>query len=103
MRCGWLPSEEWEPWDEKNPAVPPIVGDVPYPLRVCPGWVVRQPAVVEACQAHASFKQGCFESFHPSAANSLCEAVLVVEQSFNRYEAYRIKERERMRREKGDG
>jgi len=96
MHCGWMPREEWAVWrTPQERGLPPAIGPVTYDLDVCPGWLVRQPAVVEAAQAHAAYDKGSMETFFPEAASSLLEGVQAMSQSLNRFQSWKLKESRR--------
>ncbi len=88
MYCGWLGKDLWP----KEPQQPLLVGQVQYDAPMCPGWVVRQPAVVEAAQAYSARKDGCLGDYFPEPSNALLEAVDVTAMSFNSYESAKLKE-----------
>lgn len=71
--------------------LPKKIGSVSYELNICPGWVVRQPTVVQCAQAYSAFDKGEMNTFFPNASNLLLEGVLVACQSFNAFHSERIK------------
>lgn len=84
-----MDASEWsEPCE-----LPRKIGSTKYELNVCPGWLVRQPAVIEAAQAYAAFDKGEMSTFFPEPSNALLEGVLVASQSFNAYHCERLKEK----------
>ena len=91
--CGYLPREEWT--GEKPNFDRPFIGrpeakehqvDISK-LPVCPGWVVRQPAVLSAAQACAALEKGELATYYPNAASVLLEAALLMLSSFNMYQS----------------
>ncbi len=59
----------------------------------CPGWLVRQAAVVEGARAWAARKDGCLGDYFPDPYNAVLEAADVATQAFARFEAAKLKER----------
>lgn len=53
--------------------------------NVCPGWAVRQPVVVEACQAYQAFSKQAFDSMYPDPSQALCEGVIELSRAFDEY------------------
>jgi len=95
MHCGWIPEEEWEPWRKpEDRAIPTQIGPSPYRLNVCPGWVVRQPAVVEAAQAYGPYEKGAMAAYYPPdvTANNVYEGAQAVAHSFNKFQNWKLKE-----------
>jgi hypothetical protein len=92
MHCGFLPQETWRPCE-----LPPVMGarghevDL-HELGVCPGWLTRQPAVLEATQACAVLRHGELRTFFPDEQNALLEGAMLAQQSFSLYELHKTKE-----------
>lgn len=84
MWCGWLPRETWP----EAPDLPkyPIDGEVQCP-PVCPGWLQRQPLVVETAQAWRAFDKGCLGDAFPDAPSVLIEAVFTMDAEVSRHQA----------------
>lgn len=59
---------------------------------MCPGWLTRQPGVVECVQAASTLRNGELRTFFPGEQAAVLEGALVVEQAFNLYELHRTKE-----------
>lgn len=91
MHCGYLDRSEWTGEDPAG-----HFGDEPYNLDVCPGWIVRQPAVEELTQAYVALEKGELDTVFPDPGNVVVEGALVCAQAMNRFQAY--KHRERMRK-----
>jgi len=100
MHCGWLPREDWTPWVKpEDRGIPPALGPVRYEADVCPGWLVRQAAVVEASEAHAAFDKGAMEAFYPPdlTPNNVYEGVKAMSRSCNAFHVWQLKEAQRRR------
>ena len=89
MRCGWLPRESWP----EVPDLPkyPIDGKLEHP-PVCPGWLQRQPLVVETAQAWRAFDKGCLGDAFPDAPSVLIEAVFMMDAEVSRHQAEQHKQ-----------
>ena len=94
MHCGYLPEESWTPGRE---GLPPAIGHEPYTLDVCPGWLMRQPAVIEAAQGRAALKHGVLTVFHPDPPAVFLEAVRAMDSAFNHQHALKFREEARER------
>jgi len=66
-------------------------GGEPYDLNICPGWVVRQPAVIQGAQAANAFEKSSLEAVFPGLENPVIEAALIVTRAFNLFEAEQMK------------
>lgn len=86
QRCGWLPASTWP----EVPSLPKylIDGEPKYP-PVCPGWLERQPLVVDVAHAWASFEKGCLGDVFPDPPNVLVEGLFLMSAAVNRSEAER--------------
>lgn len=56
----------------------PIDGELQHP-PVCPGWLQRQPAVVEVAQAWRAFDKGCLGDVFPDPPAVLIEGLLLMD------------------------
>lgn len=110
MHCGYLDEREWltaKPGDG-NATVPHFVGqtnerpgaiwqtydaetDSRWP-DVCPGWVARQPLIVDICRAHQAFEKGALEALEPDIANTVAEGVQELARAFAEYHRQRMTE-----------
>lgn len=89
--CGYLPEESWRPCE-----LPPQLGADGDPVKlheigVCPGYLVRLPAVVECAQAGAALEKGELSTFFPGQQAALLEGAMLSVQAFNLYEIGRVK------------
>jgi len=110
MHCGYLADSEWQnarPGDG-NATVPQFVGatgerpGAPWQSydpetnerwpNVCPGWVVRQPLIVDICRAHQAFDKGALEALEPDIANTVAEGVQELARAFAEYHRQRMTE-----------
>jgi hypothetical protein len=91
MRCGFLPREEWPAGSEKRLPTAFASGALPYTSDVCPGWLVRQPAVIEAAQAYAALEAGILDRFDPTGLRVVTQAALEAKRAFNLHELERQK------------
>lgn len=85
--CGYMEKKQWTAID-----LPKSFDGEVYNLDVCPGWVVRQPAVVEAATAYDAYEHGEFTNFYPNTPNSLVEAVQAMGRSLKTNEAFRMRQ-----------
>lgn len=82
MHCGWLPRERWS---ADRSGLPPAFGPDAYEVDVCPGWLVRQPAVMDGAQAYAALDAGALDLFDPLGLNIVWEMAIEAKRSFNLY------------------
>lgn len=76
MHCGFMPREQW-----RTPSiVPKAFGGIPFESDICPGWLVRQPAVVEGAKAYAQLEAGILD---PSRSRITTEAALLMRRAVN--------------------
>lgn len=86
MHCGFMPREKWAPG---RAALPPAFGGQPYEADVCPGWLVRQPAVIDGATAYTALEAGTLERFDPDNLRVVNQAALVAQRAFNLYQIER--------------
>ncbi len=88
MRCGFLDE------DKRTESMLGVfdIGE-PYEPDICPGWLLRQPLILETAQAWRTFDKGNFGDFYPGASNVLCEAVLILDQSIAEHERRKREQR----------
>lgn len=110
MHCGYIDDADWltAKLGDGNPRVPTTIAagaDVPgvewaeedkdtgefYPL-VCPGWAVRQPAVIEVCRAYKAFDKGALESLYPDIPHSIADGVQELSRAFDEFTRQRMTE-----------
>lgn len=103
MHCGWIDEREWlhaKPSDA-NPKVPRRIGvgidevgvewahenksTGAVAPNVCPGWAVRQPLIVEICQAYKAFDKGALEALFPEIKHCVAEGVMELSRAFDEY------------------
>jgi hypothetical protein len=93
QHCGYLPREEWaEPC-----CLPPrfATGAPPTEIRlsateavtICPGYLVRLPAVVEAAQGYLALTYGELSTVFPRPSHAVVEGALEVGAARTRHEA----------------
>lgn len=87
--CGFMDRDAWTPGKAE---LPPVLGGESYKLDVCPGWIVRQPSVVEAADAFDAYEHGEFSNFYPDTPNRLVEAVQAFARALKRHEAFMMRE-----------
>lgn len=77
MRCGFLPREQWAgKWKL------PVLGPDRYNLDVCPGWVVRQPAVIEGREAYEAMEANTLHIYDPYNLVVVHKAAMVAKRAF---------------------
>ena len=89
--CGWIDRATW-----RECQLPPSIGIPDYVVQVkehgvCPGWLVRQPVIVDCCAAYAAFQKGQLESVFPHAEAYLVEGAMLLSSIMNQYENARLK------------
>lgn len=81
MHCGWMPRSTW----------PATVVGVPFNktegCTVCPGWLTRQPAVLDGAEAYSARQAGALIQYDPDGLNNVWEASSVLEQAVNKWTA----------------
>jgi hypothetical protein len=100
MHCGWLKEREWldaPPRDPRGRLRPPrVIGagldepGVDWGADVCPGWAVRQPLIIECCQAHKAFDKGAMDAFFPDVAHCVAEGVMELSRTFDEYSRQKL-------------
>ena len=82
-----------ETWIGDKPDLPKYIGDHTSKRRqvdithlpVCPGWVVRQPAVYEASRAYAAMEKGCLAEMFPGNEAIVHDAAMILMSAYNRH------------------
>lgn len=94
LGCGWLA-------DRTGADLPPML-DPDYPassapkeLRLCPGYLVRLPGVVDAAAAAEAAEAGLFAAAYPDPDQVEVEGAILVRRAHNAYQAAKAKERKR--------
>jgi hypothetical protein len=82
MHCGFLPRREWP---SGPAALPATIGNTadPNTCDVCPGWLVRQPRVIDGATAYAALEAGTLDRFDPENLRVVNQAALIVQRGFN--------------------
>lgn len=97
MHCGWMPKEDW--LGEKA-ELSDLMGcsEQLSLLPVCPGWLVRQPAVEEAKMAGFALEKGALRETFPSLEHAIVDAAFICVGSWKAYEAFKM---DQMKRNQG--
>lgn len=90
MHCGYMEASAWSGKGVPKGVPPHFGGGKPYDVDVCPGWLVRQDAVIEAAEAYTARTR--LDRFDPLNLRVVNQSVLAAEQSFNIFEAARQKQ-----------
>lgn len=81
LRCGWISRDK----------LPADTAGVPFNktegCTVCPGWLVKQPAVIDGAEAFAARRAGALEQFDPEGLNVIWEATSILEAAVNKLNA----------------
>jgi hypothetical protein len=88
MHCGWMPREQWAPGMD---GVPPL-GPDKYEVDVCPGWLVRQPMVMEGAKAGQAREEGILQLFDPEGLALVWDMAEIFKRAMNLYQARRMKQ-----------
>lgn len=88
MHCGYMDRSQW-PAGESD--VPPFFGPFEYTADVCPGWLVRQPDVVEGARAWRAYEKGALQVYDPQGLNVIWECVEVADRAFSAFEAEQLR------------
>ena len=95
MHCGFIDERRWP----MPGSVPKHFGGEAYTVDVCPGWLVRQPAVVEGVEAYAAMEAGVLGRYDPIGVRAVDQAALAAKSAFARFEAHKQRQmQDRMRR-----
>lgn len=81
MHCGYMPRDQWQPGRDGLP--PGFAEGVPYTPDVCPGWLVRQPAVCEAAEAHTALEAHVLDRFDPFRLRVVYLAAMAARRGVN--------------------
>jgi len=65
------------------------LGPDAYEVDVCPGWLVRQPAVQDGAEAYSALEKGALDRYDPDGLNVIWEMAVIAQRSFNLYSAER--------------
>ncbi len=90
--CGYMERAEWTKYEG-----PKEFGDIEQrpieldPEGPCLGWIVRQPAIIDAAQTHIAFKNGALGIFYPDPPKTVLDAAQHMTAAWNGYEAYRMR------------
>lgn len=63
-----------------------------HEIGICPGFLTRMPAVIEAVQASVALKHGELRTFFPNSEAAILEGAMLAQQAFNLYELMKTKE-----------
>lgn len=85
MHCGYMEHDEWI--GARPEGVPPAFNGEPYEVDVCPGWLVRQPGVVEAAEAYAAMEAGILDRYDPEGLHVVTQGAMLCQRSFNMHQA----------------
>lgn len=77
MLCGYLPESEW---------TASMLGEFdisgePYSPPICPGWMIRQDAVIEIADAWHAMDRGALALAYPDPTNTLIDGVLMLDRA----------------------
>lgn len=86
MHCGWLPRAEWR--DGKH-HLPVALGPHRYTSDLCPGYLVRQPEVLEAGEAYEALEAGILDRHDPRGTRAVTIAALLMRRAMQQLEADR--------------
>lgn len=86
MHCGYLPREEWPDRMDGVPRMP----DGEF-VDVCPGWLVRQPAVIDGSRLWKAFDKSALAIADPEGLSVVLEMVEIYDVAIGAYRAHRLK------------
>lgn len=86
MHCGYIDRADWIGAGRPE-GCPPAFNGEPYEVDVCPGWLVRQPGVVEAAEAYAAMEAGILDRYDPDGLHVVTQAAMLCQRSFNVHQA----------------
>lgn len=69
-----------------------MVGPDVYEADVCPGWLVRQPMVVDGGRAWQALRNRALPLYDPFELNVTWEMAEVAEGAFSQYELHKQRE-----------
>lgn len=67
---------QWLPMPPREAMPPAGKRVIPPGIDICPGWIVRQPAVVDLCRAALAIDKHCFDALYPDPPAILVEGGL---------------------------
>jgi hypothetical protein len=79
-----------------DPSLPEFMGPASNPVNVreigvCPGYLVRLPAVIECVQARSALEHGALAQYVPGNEAAALDGAMLASSSFNAYEIEQIK------------
>jgi hypothetical protein len=97
--CGFMDREDWR---GDKPDLPAFIGFPEDPqgrvslegIEVCPGWIVRQPAIVEAGHSAGALEKGQLGLYYPKAENVILEAAMEFVAAQNNFESAQMRNRD---------
>jgi hypothetical protein len=86
MHCGYMPRTEWT---ADRDGLPTQIGPDKYEVNICPGWLVRQPAVQDGARAWTAWSKSALPSFDPRGLAIVYDCVEIFDRSMNLMQAER--------------
>lgn len=59
-------------------------------LPVCPGWLVRQPAVTQIAHAHSVYEKGLIADYYPTKPAVIMQGAALLSRVINSYQAHKM-------------
>lgn len=80
MQCGYMPEERWT---QPTALAPFDLAGERYDAPICPGWMLRQDAVLEIADAWNALERGALAAMFPDPGNSLIEGVKLLDRAMS--------------------
>ncbi len=87
LHCGFMPREQWA-----GKFKLPQLGPEKYTLDVCPGWLVRQPDVVEGREAYEALEAGTLHLFDPHNTYAVYQAAMHAKNAFGLHQIEQLEQ-----------
>lgn len=92
FHCGFLERKEWQGSEGCFPTSFGY-GLVKYTADVCPGFLLTQPAILEAAEACA-VPDGEVEAYYPDGESTILAARMIAKGAVNQFQMFRLKQSE---------
>lgn len=80
MHCGFMPRDSWI---DVEGALPKTIGPDEYTCDMCPGWLMRQPAVIDGVSAWKAREKNSLPMWDPENSQLVWECVEIFDRAMS--------------------